>query len=115
MGYPDQALARTHDALALATETAHPFSSAFALNFAAQVYQFRREEQDVSDHADAAVTLATEQGFALFLAWGTIMRGWAVTTQEQGEEGLRQMRRGLTDIRATGAELGLVPGSQEEK
>ena len=51
------------------------------------------------------MTLSTEQGFALFLAWGTIMRGWAVTTQEQGEEGLRQMRHGLTAWRATGAEV----------
>jgi len=28
-----------------------------------------------------------------------------LTTQEQGEEGLRQMRHGLTDFRATGAEF----------
>ena len=105
LGYPDQALARVHDGLALATELAHPFSSAFALTVAAQVYQFRREGQEAYDHADAAVTLSTEQGFALFLAQGTIMRGWALTTREQDEEGLRQMRQGLTDFRATGAEL----------
>ena len=108
LGYPDQALARAQDGLALATELAHPFSSAFALSFAAEVYQFRREGQDVSDHAAAAVTLSTEQGFAQWLAWGTIMRGWAMTTQGQGEEGLRQMRHGLTAWRASGAEL-LVP------
>ena len=108
LGYPDQALARVHGALALATELAHPFSSAFALNGAAQVYQFRREGQEVSDHAAAAMTLSTEQGFAFYLAWGTILRGWALTTQGQGEEGLRQMRHGLTDFRATSAEA-LVP------
>ena len=108
LGYPDQALARVDDGLALATELAHPFSSAFALIVAAWVYQFRREEQDVSDHAAAAVTLATEQGFPQWLAMGTIMQGWAVTAQEQGEEGPRQMHRGLTAWRATGAEV-LVP------
>ena len=105
LGYPDQALARVHDGLALAAELAHPFSSAFALTVATWVYQFRREEQDVSEHADAAVTLSTEQGFALYLAVGTIVRGWALTTQGQDEEGLRQMRRALTDFRATGAEV----------
>ena len=105
LGYPDQALARTHDALALATELTHPFSSAFALTFASQVYQFRREGQEAYNHADAAVTLATEQGFTFLLAMGTIWRGWAVTTQGQGEDGLRQMRRGLTGLRATGAGL----------
>ena len=105
LGYPDQALARAHDGLVLATELAQPFSTATALQIVAWVYQFRREEQDVSEHAEAAIILATEQGFALYLAAGTIMRGWALTTQEQGEEGLRQMRRALTDFRATGAEL----------
>ena len=35
----------------------------------------------------------------------TIAQGWAVTTWGQGEEGLRQMRQGLTDFRATGAEV----------
>ena len=105
LGYPDQALARVHNALALVTELAHPFSSVCALTFAAKVYHFRREEQDVSDHAAAAVTLSTEQGFPLFLAQNTIMRGWALTTQEQGEEGLRHMHRGLTAYRASGAEV----------
>ena len=37
LGYPDQALARTHDALTLATELVHPFSSAFALAVAAGI------------------------------------------------------------------------------
>ena len=108
LGYPDQALARVQDGLALATELAYPFSSAYALGFAVQVYQFRGEGQEVSDHAEAAVTLSTEQGFAHWLAQGTILQGWALTTQEQGEKGLRQMRHGLTTYRASGAEL-LVP------
>jgi len=108
LGYPDQALARVQDGLALATELAHPITSAVTLTHAAVLDQFCREGQDVSDQAAAAVTLSTEQGFAVYLALGTIMQGWAVTTQEQSEEGLRQMRRGLTAWRASGAEL-LVP------
>ena len=38
---------------------------------------------------------------------GKIMRGWALTSQGQAEEGMRQMRRGLTAYRATGAELNV--------
>jgi len=107
LGYPTQALARAQDGLALATELAHPYSTVTALILAAVVYQFRREGQDVSDHATAAVILSTEQGFAFHLALGTIMRGWAVTTREQDEEGLRQMRHGFTAWRASGTELGV--------
>ena len=35
LGYPDQALKRSHEALTLAQELSHPFSLAFALSFAA--------------------------------------------------------------------------------
>src|SRR5262249_2203386 len=36
---------------------------------------------------------------------GTILRGWALTEQGQGEEGITQMRQGLASWWATGAEL----------
>ena len=36
---------------------------------------------------------------------GTILRGWALAEQGQGEEGIAQMRQGLAAYRATGAEL----------
>ena len=34
LGYPDQALKRSHEALALAQELSHPYSLAYALIFA---------------------------------------------------------------------------------
>ena len=51
------------------------------------------------------MTLATEQGFALFLAQATVLRGWTLAAQGQGAEGIAQMRQGLDACRATGAEL----------
>jgi hypothetical protein len=41
LGYPNQALQRTHEALTLARELAHPFSLGNALFFAAWVSHFR--------------------------------------------------------------------------
>ncbi len=105
LGYPDQALARAHEGLALATEFDHPFSYGYTLVYASIVCKFRREVQDVYDYAEAAVTLSTEPGFTVWLASGIFFRGWALTTQGQGAEGLRQMHQGFTDFRATGAEL----------
>ena len=69
LGYPAQALARLHDALALAHELSHPYSLAFARRWAAHVYQFRRDVSAVHEHAEAAVALATEQGFTQWAAW----------------------------------------------
>ncbi|WP_089935436.1 response regulator [Candidatus Entotheonella palauensis] len=105
LGYPDQALGRAHEALRLATELAHHYSCAYALNMVARLCQFRRQEQDVSQHAEAAVTLSIEQGFRQWLMMGTILQGWALTARGQREEGLAQMRQGFAGSRAAGAEL----------
>ena len=104
-GYPDQALKRIHDALALAQELAHPFSLVHALDFAAWLHQYRREGRLTQERAETDMTLASEQGFAFFLTHGTILRGWARVEQGQREEGIAQIRQGLAAYRATGAEL----------
>jgi predicted ATPase len=108
LGYPGQALARLHEALALAHELAHPYTLAWARCLAAYVYQFRRDVPAVHEQTEAAVVLSTEQGFSLWAAVGTILRGWALALQGQGEEGLAQIRQGIAGYRATGAAL-LVP------
>jgi hypothetical protein len=92
LGYPEQALARVHEALALAHELSHPFSLAFARCFAAIVSQSRRDVPAVHEQAEAAIALSTEQGFTLYAALGTIFRGWALAMQGQGEAGMAQVR-----------------------
>jgi predicted ATPase len=62
----------------------------------------------VHEQAEAAVALSTEQGFPLWAAYGTSVRGWALAMQGQGEAGLAQIRQGIAALRATGAAL-LVP------
>ncbi len=108
LGYPAQALARLHEALALAHELSHPYSLARARCWAAFVSQFRRDVPAVHEQAEAAVALSTEQGFPLWAATGTILCGWALAMQGQGEEGMAQVRQGIAAYRATGAAL-LVP------
>src|SRR5262249_6235157 len=43
LGYPDQGLTRSHEAVTLAQQSAHPYSLSFILSFAAIFHQFRRE------------------------------------------------------------------------
>jgi predicted ATPase len=108
LGYPDQALERSQEALSLARELSHPFSMVSTLVIAAWFHLFRREGQATQERAEAAITLCTEQGFPIWLAMGTIFRGWALAEQGQGEEGIVQIRQGLAAWRATGAE-GRLP------
>jgi predicted ATPase len=105
LGYPDQALERMHEALALARELSHPFSLAFALDFALRLQQYRREEQAAQEQVEAVLALSSEQGFVHWLAWGAIWWGWVLAEQGQEEEGIAQIRQGLAVCRATGAEL----------
>jgi TOMM system kinase/cyclase fusion protein len=107
LGYPDQALAMSREALTLAQELSHPFTLAIALAYAAILHQFRGEPHAVHMQAEAVIALCTEQQFAYYLAWGMTMQGWAQVVQGQDEEGLAQIRRGLAALRATGAALRL--------
>jgi predicted ATPase len=105
LGYPEQALKRSHEALTLAQELSHPSSLAFALSWAAMLHQYRWEGQAAQERVEATIALSTEQGFPYWLTFGTILRGWVLAEQGQGEEGIGQIRQGMEAWRATGAEL----------
>jgi predicted ATPase len=108
LGYPDQALRRNREALTLAQELFQPFSLAFVLSQAALLHQLRREEQAAQEQAEAVLSLAREQGFSRWEAWGIVMGGWALAAQGQRAEGIVQIRQGLAAWQATGQELGRV-------
>jgi predicted ATPase len=103
LGYPDQAWRRSHEAVTLAQQTAHPFSRCLILSIAATFHQFRREVRLTQEHAEAALSLAKEQGFPYWVAYSSLMRGWALAHQGQVEEGIEQITQGLRAYRATGA------------
>ena len=105
LGYPAQAVRRSQEALALAQALAHPYSLALAQYYAAYLHQRRREALAVQAHAEALLTLATAQGFPLWVGLGTCWRGWALAMQGQSEAGLTQLRQGLAAVAATGQAL----------
>jgi predicted ATPase len=107
LGYAEQALTSVQRALTLARQVAFPLSSGVALIAAAVVSQSRRDARAVQEQAEAAIALATEQGLPLLLARAAILRGWALTIQGRGEDGIAQIQQGLSASRAMGAIAGL--------
>ena len=105
LGYPDQALARSQEAVTLAQQIAHPLSLSFALGEAAVFHQFRREGRAAQEHAAAALHLATDQGFPHWRAYGSILHGWALAYQGEAKAGIEQLHQGMMARRATGAAL----------
>jgi predicted ATPase len=107
LGYPDQGLAQNREMLTLAQHFAHPFSLGYVLILisAAMFHQFRREMRAAQERAEAAISLAKDQGFPLWMAIGAILYGWALAHQGQAKEGIEQITQSLMTYRATGSEL----------
>jgi predicted ATPase len=105
LAFPTQAMYRSQEALALAQALDHPSSLALAQHFAALLHHHRREAPALQTQAEALLTLATLQGFPLYVGYGTCYRGWALAVQGQDEGGLAQMHQGLAAVLATGQTL----------
>ncbi len=108
LGYPDQALQKTHEALALAQEQLHPYSLAMALSFAAVLHHQRREWRSAEQRAEALLQLSTEHGFQQWISHGKFLQGWALAQQGRVSEGLAQMSQSLAARQRAGAGLALT-------
>jgi predicted ATPase len=107
LGYPDQALARSRQALNLSQELSHPASRTFALSYVSGTERARGNLRASQERAEAAIALATEQGFPDWLAMGTLLRSEALAAQGQLEEAITQGSLVIDALRATGVRLGM--------
>jgi class 3 adenylate cyclase/predicted ATPase len=107
LGYPDRALTKGNEGIAMARDLGHPFSLAIALHMTGTVHQLRREPQLAESREDAVIALSAERELSFWSWWASIIRGWAVAQQKEGAEGIAQMREDLAVIRAAGTELAL--------
>jgi len=103
LGYPEQAVKRISEAVALARQLAQPFSVAYALSHAAIVHHMCRDVQTAETWAEAAIAVCSEHGFPNFVPIPMVVRGWALAQRGQEEEGLAQIREGLALWGATGS------------
>src|SRR5262249_23474346 len=63
LGYPDQALQKSREALTLAQEIVHPYSLGWTLCCAAWLHQCRGEPQETQGWTEAVITLSNDLGF----------------------------------------------------
>jgi tetratricopeptide (TPR) repeat protein len=95
MGDSDRAVDRVNDALALAAELDHPFTSAFARFHAGLVHLWRREPDVALDRAMSLLELADEHDFQIWVAAGSVVLGAAQVGLDRFDEGLANVRRGM--------------------
>jgi predicted ATPase len=94
LGYPEQALQRSAQALAYAQD---PFSRAYALFWTALPLQFCGRRHTVYAQAEEAVALSAEHGFTVWQHGGMVLQGWAWAQQGHAEQGQTQIHQGLVD------------------
>jgi predicted ATPase len=103
LGYPEQALVRSQEALALARELDHPLSLADVLCYAGCLFnQMRRDAPALKDNAEELLRLSVEKGFPGWLSYGTCFRGEALAMLGQVQEGIAQMREGMAADQSLG-------------
>ena len=95
LGYPDRALQRANDAVALATELEHPFTVAYALFHSGFLHLWRREAELVRDRAVGVLHIVEDHDFQIWRAVGTCLLGAANTGMGRCEEGLAQIHQGI--------------------
>jgi class 3 adenylate cyclase/predicted ATPase len=110
LGYPQQALAKSQQAITQAHALAHPFSLTHALALSAWLRRQRGELAESKKGAEQVIALASEHDFLFYLATGTVLKGWAMVEEGEGEQGMAQIREGLQAYQAMGAKLILASG-----
>jgi predicted ATPase len=106
LGFPDQALDRSRQAVTLARRLAQPFNIARSLAWASLLRLLRGDWSAGAESAKEAISLSRQYGFSYWLAMGTTYLGYSLFKQGQREEGIRMLREGLAAESATGAEVG---------
>ncbi len=105
LGYPDQALGYSQQAIARARQSGHPQSLSTALYFATIIHQCRGEVALAHTTVEEMIALG-EIDFPAWAAWARVFRGWVQWKQGSRETGISQMREALAGLRAIGTGTG---------
>ena len=105
LGFPDKALARSSAAIAEARKLAHPSSLTLSLSIGTLPLSFAGDDVALNERAAQLVAAATEQGFPVYGAMGTIHRGWVMVKNGDVTRGISLLHSGSAAYRATGTEM----------
>lgn len=108
LGYPDQALAHSEEAIALAQSLNHAPTLAHALLHAAFVRGFRREWRLSQTYTEATIDLAAKAHLSFWLAEAQTEQATALIEQGAIAEGLALAQAGSQAEQASGARFGLT-------
>jgi predicted ATPase len=101
-GYPDQARRALDEGLRYARQSVHRHTLAYALIYKGLTATSARWVAETEQAANELVALTREHGFALFLGYGRLLQGAALTLLGQGEAAVKRIHEAVATMQATG-------------
>ena len=107
LGWPEQSLTLSQRAIEEARDLDRSFCVTRALVWKGWLHLFRGEPERVIELADRGLRMAVDEGFPLWKAVATLLRGGALARDpENAEAALADLEFGLEALHSTGVELG---------
>jgi len=107
LGYPDQALDISGQAVKLAQQLSHPFSMAYANTFGAFVHQLRGDDFAMKKQAEAIISLSDTYEFTYWRTIGKMLRAVALMNLHQDCQYILAFEEALQEYKNTGSSLAL--------
>ncbi len=104
LGFPDRALLQSNVAIAEARMLAHLPTLTVSFSTDSRLLSLYGDNAALDERASELLAIATEQGFPLYRALGTLYLGWVKVNTGNVAEGLSLLRSGSSAYRALGAE-----------
>jgi DNA-binding winged helix-turn-helix (wHTH) protein/tetratricopeptide (TPR) repeat protein len=98
LGYPEQALNWTQEALNRANALDAQFSIAIAHCFRAILMRFLRNYTATQEEADKAIAICDKFGFGYWGAQASLERGWAIAMQGRASDGIEEIQSVLNSV-----------------
>ncbi len=105
LGYADQAANRARQVVALSEKLNHKFSMAEAYGYGSSVHHFRGDNAQALQYAERTAEISEDNGFAVWLAYGKLMRGRVIAEVGDTEAGITEMSQAYDMWAATGTLL----------
>ena len=100
LGYPDAALERSRETIALGRSQRQPVTLVFALVVAQGIHLYRGEYAAAIDIGDEVIALCQEYEFPQEAEWARAFQGAALAADRRGDEGINRLRSSLATMKA---------------
>jgi len=105
LGYSDKAVESMTRAVDLAKKIRHATSIGYALCMVPMLHYFLRSPEKALAAAEDGAAFAEKANQPVYGSFSRIFRGWALSSLGTAGEGIEEIRSGISQFRATGADL----------